>query len=480
MCAGLPGRESSARAPACSPRGPPRRSRSGGSSATPPTSALVGAGPFARRAAPSTGCRVAVIGAGPAGLACAGELAALGHAVTVYDERAGARRPRPLRDRAVPRAPRTAPGRDARSRAARASASCSARTIGRRSPAACSQDESTRSCSRSGWADDADAPIPGDDLAGVWESLPFIEAIKTGAPPRSGDRVAVIGGGNTAIDVAREARRLGAHDVTLLYRRTEAEMPAYPHEVARGARRRASQFHLLTSPGPLPRATERSRGSSACAMRLGEPDASGRRAPSRCPAASSRLPADTAIKAIGQQPRAEPSEWIHGLLDATVASASTPRRAQRRNPVFAAGDAINGGATVVEAVRAGQARGAHASTTTSQRTAREGDPLARASRARARRPRRSCSRLRCCARARVVQAFPEYGPERRGAPMRAYTRFDDRPIRRHDSIEEPDAVVVLEPSLATDSPTAWRGGCALPRRTPTKPVAGGAVHPGVA
>jgi pyruvate ferredoxin oxidoreductase gamma subunit len=49
-----------------------------------------------------------------------------------------------------------------------------------------------------------------------------------------------------------------------------------------------------------------------------------------------------------------------------------------------------------------------------------------------------------------VQAFPEYGPERRGAPMRAYTRFDDRPIRRHDSIEEPDAVVVLEPSLIDD------------------------------
>ena len=54
-----------------------------------------------------------------------------------------------------------------------------------------------------------------------------------------------------------------------------------------------------------------------------------------------------------------------------------------------------------------------------------------------------------------VQAFPEYGPERRGAPMRAYTRFDDRPIRRHDSVEEPDAVVVLEPSLAplADPPT---------------------------
>ena len=64
-----------------------------------------------------------------------------------------------------------------------------------------------------------------------------------------------------------------------------------------------------------------------------------------------------------------------------------------------------------------------------------------------------------------VQAFPEYGPERRGAPMRAYTRFDDRPIRRHDSIEEPDAVVVLEPSLIDDPNVDGR---ARPRRHPRR------------
>src|SRR5690242_528837 len=78
---------------------------------------------------------------------------------------------------------------------------------------------------------DADVHYPGEELSGVWDSLPFIEAIKTGHVPDVGDSVVVIGGGNTAIDVTREARRLGASEVTLLYRRTRAEMPAYPQEV---------------------------------------------------------------------------------------------------------------------------------------------------------------------------------------------------------------------------------------------------------
>jgi Pyruvate/2-oxoacid:ferredoxin oxidoreductase gamma subunit len=69
--------------------------------------------------------------------------------------------------------------------------------------------------------------------------------------------------------------------------------------------------------------------------------------------------------------------------------------------------------------------------------------------ARARRRRPSCSPWRCCVRARASRRFPEYGPERRGSPMRAYTRYDEQPIRRHDAVEEPDLVVVLEPSLAS-------------------------------
>ena len=83
-----------------------------------------------------------------------------------------------------------------------------------------------------GLGDDTDPHLPGRELDGVWRSLPFIEALKTGRPPAVGRQVVVVGGGNTAIDCAVEARRLGADEVTIVYRRTEAEMPAYPQEVA--------------------------------------------------------------------------------------------------------------------------------------------------------------------------------------------------------------------------------------------------------
>ena len=91
-----------------------------------------------------------------------------------------------------------------------------------------------------GMGPDADVHYPGDDLPGVWESLPFIEAIKTGhAARRSATRVVVVGGGNTAVDAAREARRLGAAEVTLLYRRTRGGDAGVPARGRRGAARRA-------------------------------------------------------------------------------------------------------------------------------------------------------------------------------------------------------------------------------------------------
>ena len=166
----------------------------------------------ARARADANGRRVAVVGAGPAGLAAAGELAARGYAVTVYDERDGGRRARPLRDRAVPADERAAARRGAAARASSASSSGSARESTRR---ACrsSLPRSTRSCSQSAWAPTLDVTYEGDDLDGVWESLPFIERLKTGQPPAVGERVAVIGGGNTAVDVAVEAKRLGAEVV---------------------------------------------------------------------------------------------------------------------------------------------------------------------------------------------------------------------------------------------------------------------------
>lgn len=302
-----------------------------------------------RRAQPRNWYRVAVIGAGPAGLVCAGELAARGFDVTVYDER-------------------TEPGGLVRFAIAPYRQLCEPlpaelRGLARLgvkfelgvaidTPAALAAIESTNDAIvlGVGMGPDLDVSYPGDGLAGVWNSLPFIESIKTGSAPRVGEAVVVIGGGNTAIDVAREALVLGARDVTLVYRRTEAEMPAYAHEVEE-ARAEGVQFEWLTVPlrflgaGSL-------QGVECRRCRLGEPDASGRRRPEELPGTEFVIRAHTAVKAIGQRPRTEFFEWIDGLEVERGRPKVDPETGQTTNPkFFAAGDVTNGGATVVEAVR---------------------------------------------------------------------------------------------------------------------------------
>jgi glutamate synthase (NADPH/NADH) small chain len=192
--------------------------------------------------------------------------------------------------------------------------------------------------------------LPGRELPGVWDSLPFIEALKTGEAPVVGDAVAVIGGGNTAIDVAREAVRLGAPDVTLVYRRTRAEMPAYPHEVEE-AQEEGVGFLWLTAPLRFV-GDERLEAVECRSMRLGEPDSSGRRRPVAIPGTEFLLPADTAVNAIGQRPRDDFFSLVDGVELERERPKVDPETGQTTDPkFFAAGDAVNGGATVVEAVR---------------------------------------------------------------------------------------------------------------------------------
>ncbi len=303
-----------------------------------------------RRSTPGrVGARVAVLGAGPAGLTCAGELAMRGYEVTVYDER---EEPGGLVRYAI------APYRIVRDplpEEALALADLGVRfAFGVRvdSPEVLRAIEADADAVflGVGMGPDADVSYPGDDLPGVWESLPFIEAIKDGLPPHVGRRVAVIGGGNTAIDVACEARRLGAAEVTMVYRRTEAEMPAYAHEVE-FARDEGVHFQWLTAPVRFV-GQDRVEGVECISMRLGEPDSSGRRRPEEVPGTEFVVAADTVVKAIGQQARRELLSWIDGLeldgglirVDAGTGRTSNPK-------YFAAGDAVNGGATVVEAVR---------------------------------------------------------------------------------------------------------------------------------
>jgi glutamate synthase (NADPH/NADH) small chain len=316
------------------------------------TDRALAAGTQLREAAPSNGRQVAVIGAGPAGLVCAGELAALGYDVTVFDEReevGGLVRfaIAPYRQMQEP-----LPGEAEALAKVGVAFRLGTRVGGDELDAIAAQADAV--FLGVGMGPDTQVSYPGDELPGVWESLPFIEQIKTGSLPQVRQHTLVIGGGNTAIDVAREALRLGAASVTLVYRRGEAEMPAYPHEVAE-ARAEGVRFQFLADPARI-LGSQCVEAVECRRMRLGEPDASGRRRPEPLPGSEFTLPADTVVKAIGQQPRRELADWIGGLeldgagtvsIDATTGRTSSPK-------FFAGGDVVNGGVSAVEAVRDGK------------------------------------------------------------------------------------------------------------------------------
>ena len=291
-----------------------------------------------RVAVPPNGQRVAVIGAGPAGLAAAGELAARGYAVTVYDEReeVGGL----VRYAIAPYRQANEPLPDEARLLAELGVEFRLRTRIDAVRLDKLQAEVDAIVVAVGMGEDVAVSYEGDDLEGVWESLPFIERLKTGEPPAVGERVAVVGGGNTAVDVAIEAKRLGADVSLLLYRRTEDEMPAYEHEVEL-ARHEGVEIRFLTNPVAFV-GERRVEGVRCAKMRLGAPDASGRRRPEPVSGSEFLIAVDTVVKAIGQRPRDE----FLTLLETVDEDGRTA------NPkVFAAGDAVNGGANVVQAVR---------------------------------------------------------------------------------------------------------------------------------
>ncbi len=295
---------------------------------------------------PPNGRRVAVVGAGPAGMACAGELALRGHAVTLYDKRL---EPGGLVRYAI------APYRIGREPLPNELALLRELGVELELGHAVSRRELLFLIDHAdavflgvGAGPDTEVALPGSDLSGVWNSLDFIEDLKVDTPPRVGRRVAVIGGGNTAIDVAREALRLGADDVTIVYRRTRREMPAYPHEVVE-AEDEGVHFQWLSAPTRF-LGRDRVEGLECVLMRLGEPDESGRRRPVPVEGSEFVLNVDTVVNAIGQRG--------HGEIDGVAldrGSIVVDDDWHTSNPkVFAGGDAVNGGSSAVEAVRAGR------------------------------------------------------------------------------------------------------------------------------
>ncbi len=204
--------------------------------------------------------------------------------------------------------------------------------------------------------------IAGEDARGVYHGVDFLKTVSlasgTAELPPVGERVVVIGGGNTAVDAARTALRLGAASVTVLYRRSREEMPANDWEVA-DAEREGVRLELLTAPVAVEMADGRVAAIRCQRMELGEPDASGRRRPIPVAGSEFVIAADTMIAAVAQAPESSFLETTHALKVNPQGAFVVDQRtlATNRPGIFAGGDAQRGPGILIEAVADGR-RGA--------------------------------------------------------------------------------------------------------------------------
>ncbi|PKM80223.1 MAG: 4Fe-4S ferredoxin [Firmicutes bacterium HGW-Firmicutes-14] len=197
--------------------------------------------------------------------------------------------------------------------------------------------------------------IPGEEKASVHHGVAFLRQVSLGEVNSIGRRAIVIGGGNTAIDAARTAIRLGAQEVTLMYRRSEAEMSALPEEVHE-AREEGVNFMFNVSPVEILAEGSQAHALKCIRNRLGEPDASGRRRPVPIEGSEFQVELDDIIIAISQAP----SESFFAEHDNSVARSGKNIKSDRETletnipGVFAGGDAVTGPATLIEAAAAGK------------------------------------------------------------------------------------------------------------------------------
>jgi NADPH-dependent glutamate synthase beta subunit-like oxidoreductase/Pyruvate/2-oxoacid:ferredoxin oxidoreductase delta subunit len=197
--------------------------------------------------------------------------------------------------------------------------------------------------------------VPGEDLKGVVNAVDFLRDIALGKHVEVGQKVAVVGGGNSAIDAARTAKRLGAKEVTILYRRSREEMPALPGEVAE-AEKDGVKVEILVAPKQIIGQDGKVVAIECLRMKLGEPDESGRRRPVPIPGSEHKYELDMVIPALGQL--AEASCIPKTLQDekARVPTITTdPLTLETKVPgVFAGGDVATGPASIIEAVGQGK------------------------------------------------------------------------------------------------------------------------------
>ncbi len=200
--------------------------------------------------------------------------------------------------------------------------------------------------------------IPGEDVEGVFHGVPFLRAVSLGEDVRLGERVVIVGGGNTAIDTARTARRLGSREAIIAYRRGRQEMPANSWEVD-DAEAEGARLQLLTQPVEVLSNNGHVSGVRCIRMRLGEPDASGRRRPIPIEGSEFVIPCDTMVAAVAQAPEISFLDPDHGLeITRRGTFAVDPQTLATNRPgVFAGGDAAAGPGALIEAIAAGR-RGA--------------------------------------------------------------------------------------------------------------------------
>ena len=197
--------------------------------------------------------------------------------------------------------------------------------------------------------------IPGEDAEGVFHGVPFLREVNLGGEIKLGNRVVVVGGGNTAIDAARSALRLGAGQVTIAYRRSRDEMPANSWEID-DAESEGVELQLLTQPIEILAEGGHIRAVRCIRMRLGEPDASGRRRPIPIEGSEFDIGADALIAAIAQAPEISFLKPDHGLdIDRNGTLAVNPDTLETsREGVFAGGDAARGPGALIEAIADGR------------------------------------------------------------------------------------------------------------------------------
>jgi heterodisulfide reductase subunit A len=193
--------------------------------------------------------------------------------------------------------------------------------------------------------------IEGEELPGVLHCISFLRDVNLGKKVSLGKKVAVIGGGNAAIDSARVAKRLGS-DVTILYRRSRKEMPANSWEVEE-AIKEGINIEFLVAPNRII-GRDKVQEIECLRMELGAPDASGRRRPIPIPGSEFRIPVDNIIVAISQKPKID---WLTEGFELTkwgTLSVDPETLMTKIEGVFAGGDLVSGPATVIEAVAAGK------------------------------------------------------------------------------------------------------------------------------